>query len=99
MVDEFKNILLAGIGSVAYTYEKASKLVDTMVEKGKITVEEGKDLSKELKRNIQEKADSIKPLTKDDLTTFIKELNFATKDDLTALNYRISKLEEKLNKE
>lgn len=99
MIDEFKNILLAGIGSVAYTYEKASKIVDTMVEKGKITVEEGKDLSKELKRNIQEKAGSIKPLTKDDLASLLKEMNFATKDDLTALNYRISKLEEKLNKE
>ncbi len=40
MINEFKNILLAGIGSAAYTYEKASNLVDEMVQKGKITVNE-----------------------------------------------------------
>ncbi len=54
MINEFKNILLAGIGSAAYTYEKASNLVDELVKKGRITVNEGKELSEELKRNIDQ---------------------------------------------
>lgn len=96
MVDELKNVLLAGIGSAAYTYEKASKIVDDLVEKGKLTLDEGKELSSELKRNIVEKGEKIKPLNKQDLTDIFKELNFATKDDLTLLEDRIAKLEEKL---
>ena len=47
MNDQLKKIFLAGIGSVAFTYEKASKLVDEMVEKGKLTVDEGKELSED----------------------------------------------------
>lgn len=96
MVDELKNVLLAGIGSAAYTYEKASKIVDDLVEKGKLTLDEGKELSSELKRNIVEKGEKIKPLNKQDITDIFKEFNFATKDDLTLLEDRIAKLEEKL---
>lgn len=104
VIDELKKVVLAGLGSAAYTYEKASKVVDDLVEKGKITVEEGKELSQELKKNLKEKGEfvsdkvsKVKPLTKDDLSNALKELNFATKEDLDALKDRISKLEEKSN--
>lgn len=104
MVGEIKNILLAGIGSAAYTYEKATKLVDEFVQKGKLTVEEGKELSEELKRtikdktvDIKDKAESYKPLTKEDMIALLKSMDFASKSDLNQLNERLQKLEEKLN--
>lgn len=96
MIDDLKNVLLAGLGSAAYTYEKASKVVDDLVEKGKITLDEGKELSSELKRNIIEKGSEIKPLTKQDMKDLLKELNFATKDDLAELQNRIADLEKKI---
>lgn len=94
MVNELKNIILAGIGSAAYTYEKASKVIDDFVAKGKLTIEEGKELSEELKRNIVTKTDAIKPLNKEDLVEVLKSMNFATKDDLTTINERINNLEQ-----
>lgn len=94
MLNEFKNIILAGIGSAAYTYEKAGKVIEDLVAKGKLTVEEGKELSEELKRNIVTKTDAIKPLNKEDLVAALNSMNFATKDDLVSINERISKLEE-----
>jgi polyhydroxyalkanoate synthesis regulator phasin len=100
MVNEFKNILLAGIGAAAETYDKASKTVDELVKKGKITIDEGKELSEELKRNINEKVEKKKeerPVTKQDLADLFKEMNFASKDDIADLKNRIEKLEE--NKE
>lgn len=104
MVDELKKVVLAGLGSAAYTYEKASKVVDDLVEKGKLTIDEGKELSQELKKNIKEKSSAVgdkvnkvKPLTKEDLMDVLKEVNFATKEDLSELKERISKLEEKQN--
>ncbi|GAA0182628.1 hypothetical protein SH2C18_49740 [Clostridium sediminicola] len=99
MLEEFKNILLAGIGSAAYTYEKANELIDNMVEKGKLTIDEGKDLSQELKRTISNKTKEtpkkVKPLTKEDIKEILSQMNFATKSDLEQIEDRISKLETK----
>ncbi|MFD3155331.1 phasin family protein [Haloimpatiens sp. FM7330] len=104
MKKEFKSILLAGIGSAAYTYEKASSLVDNLVEKGKLTLDEGKELSEELKRNIKSKtevvknkAEDIKPVTKQDIAELLNEMNFASNDEVTSLKQRIINLEEKID--
>lgn len=97
MMNDLKKILLAGLGSAAYTYEKASNLVEEFVEKGKLTMEEGKELSEELKRDLKHKEDKYKPISKQDMTALINELNLATKEDIEAINARISILEERLN--
>lgn len=97
MMNELKNLLLAGLGSAAYTYEKASKVIDDMVQKGKLTMDEGKELSEELKRNIKNKVEDVKPLTKEDLVSILSQMNFATKDDLQNIKQRLDMLEEKIN--
>ncbi len=55
ITDGVKKLLLAGVGAVALTAEKANEIVDTLVEKGEITVEQGKDLNQELKRTFNER--------------------------------------------
>lgn len=51
--ENIKKILLAGIGAVAVTAEKSKDLLDEMVQKGELTVEQGKVLNEELKHNIR----------------------------------------------
>ena len=51
--ENVKKLLLAGIGAVAVTAEKSKDLLDEMVEKGELTVEQGKVLNEELKHNIK----------------------------------------------
>lgn len=97
MLNELKSLFLAGVGSAAYTYEKAVKLIEEMVQKGKITVEEGKQLSEELKKNVSAKKDQIKPLNKDELLSILNTLNFASKEDIASINERLKKIEEKIN--
>ena len=48
-----KKILLAGIGTVAVTAEKSKDVLDEMVKRGELTVEQGKVLNKELKHNLK----------------------------------------------
>ena len=100
MNTDIKNFFLAGLGSAAYTYEKATNLIEDFVQKGKLTLEEGKDLSEELKRNIKAKKEEAhsftkdeRPLTKEDMVLLLKEMSFATKEDIENLNKRLSKLE------
>ena len=56
--DGLRKVLLAGIGALATGYEKSSELVDELVKKGEITVEQGKALNTELK--VSETVDDAK---------------------------------------
>lgn len=65
-----KKIMLAGIGAVAVTAEKSREVLDELVSKGELTVEQGKVLNEELKHNVKEamqknagqkEADAVEP--------------------------------------
>ncbi|CAK7030507.1 hypothetical protein CIW83_01130 [Tissierella sp. P1] len=92
MEDMLKKVFLAGIGTLALTYEKANEMVGTLVEKGKITVDQGKELNEELKRVINNKETTKND--KSDLKEILKELNLATKEDIANLELRINNLEK-----
>ena len=49
ITDSVRDIFLAGVGAVALGAEKSKELVDQLVAKGEITVEQGKQLNTELK--------------------------------------------------
>ena len=55
--DGLKKFLLMGIGAAAVTVEKSQQVVDDLVKKGELTVEQGKELNQELKRNVKKTID------------------------------------------
>ncbi len=58
--DGFKSIFLAGIGAVAIGAEKGKELVDQLVSRGEMTVEQGKQINTELKHRASEVESSIR---------------------------------------
>lgn len=54
LTDNMKKIMLAGIGAVAVTAEKSKEVIDELVTKGELTVEQGKILNEELKHKVKE---------------------------------------------
>ena len=67
-----KKLLLAGIGTAAVTAEKSKEVLDELVKKGELTVEQGKVLNQELKHNIKESVKknvnvTLKPSNPDEL--------------------------------
>lgn len=56
----FKNIFLAGIGVMAYTGEKGKEVIDQLVSKGEITLEQGRELNEELQRKAGEATSGIR---------------------------------------
>ena len=57
--DQLTRVILAGIGAVAISSEKSKELVDSWVERGEITVERGKVLNEELKKEFKSKVDKV----------------------------------------
>lgn len=92
MEDLFKKIFLAGIGTLSLTYEKTNALVKELVQKGQITVDQGRQLNEELKRVM----DSNQPSMESKVKEYIDSLNLATKTDVDNLTARIEALEKKL---
>ncbi|GFO85184.1 MULTISPECIES: phasin family protein [Anaerostipes] len=50
-----KKIFLAGVGAAATTAETTKDIIDKLVEKGELTVEQGRGFNEELKRNAKDK--------------------------------------------
>lgn len=88
MEDLLKKIFFAGVGSLAITYDKSKELVNELIEKGKITVDQGRELNEELKKFVDEEKD----LEKDKL---LDSLNLATKEDIESILERLDRIEAK----
>ncbi len=58
--DGFKDIFLAGIGAMAITAEKSKDLVDQLISKGELTVDQGKQINTELKHKAEDVAASVR---------------------------------------
>lgn len=94
--ENIKKILLAGIGAVATTTEKSKELLDEMVKKGELTVEQGKVLNEELKHNIKktmkEKVNvSVKVSDPEELDELLEKM---TPEQITQLKERLSQLDQ-----
>lgn len=93
--ESIKKILLAGVGAVAVTAEKSKELLDEMVEKGELTVEQGKVLNEELRHNIKktvkENADAgAKKAAAEEISELLAQM---TPEQIAALKEQIQKKE------
>ena len=92
-MDELKKVLLAGIGLTAMTYDKAEKFVKELMDKGRLTLDEGKELLSELKRKSQAEAEGLLGQIKEKS----QSLQYATKEDLQRLEGKLDALLEQLS--
>ena len=58
--DGFKDIFLAGVGAMAITGEKTKDLVEQLIAKGELTVDQGKEINSELKHKAEETAATVR---------------------------------------
>lgn len=89
-----KNLLLAGIGSMAYSMEKSEELVNQLVAKGELTMNQGRELNEELRRKVKNKTDEARTDVGELVKKAVAGLNLATKQDLDDLRARVEKLEQ-----
>ena len=90
--DGLKKILLVGIGAAATTVEKSSQIIDDLVKKGEITVEQGKELNKELQHNVRKTMEARKL----DAETVEQKLAKMSADEIELLKSKIREAEAAL---
>ena len=95
--DSVRKLLLAGIGAVATTAEKSKDLLEDLVEKGELTVEQGKVLNEELKHNIKKTVKenvnvSVKPSSPEELDELLEKM---PPEQIEILRGRLDALHEK----
>lgn len=93
--DSLKKIILAGIGTAATTMEKSKEILDDMVKKGELTVEQGKVLNQELKHNIKKTVRenvnvSVKASTPEELDELLGKM---TPEQLEQLKAKLKAME------
>ena len=98
--EDLKKIMLAGIGAVAVTSEKSMELIDDLVKKGQVTVEQGKELNEELKRNIKTKVQdtinehvNVTVVTKEN-ENILDKLDTLSEDELQAIKATLDAIEK-----
>ena len=90
--EDMKKIMLAGIGAVATTVEKSQDLVDKLIEKGELTVEQGKAINEELKRK-KKSEDLEQKQETEKATAIIEQLENLSEEELAAVKKKLSEME------
>ena len=93
MKDALKKSLLAGLGAIDFSVEKAREAVAKLVERGEITAEQGKKVVDELvERGKKDSADLAKRIDQT-LRAALEKVTVVTKPTLDQLEARVAKLE------
>lgn len=98
--EELKKIMLAGIGAAASTAEKSKEIIGTLVKRGELSVEQGKVLNEELKRNIKDTLKDHVSVTvvKGDgdfsAKNIIENLSKLSKEEITELKNKLAEIEK-----
>lgn len=90
-----KKIFLAGVGAVATTAETAKDVVDNLVKKGEITVEQGKVFNEELKQNVKEKVkEHVSVTVVKEYKDALAAVDHMQPEELEALKEKIAQVEK-----
>ena len=90
-------IFLAGVGALAVTPEKSKEVVDELVKKGELTVEQGKILNEELKRDAAAKVkEAVSNLqTPEPVEKIMGRVDAMTSEERAALRAKLEEADRK----
>jgi polyhydroxyalkanoate synthesis regulator phasin len=88
--------LLAGVGAIALTKERADELVGELSEKGKLTQDDARNLVDEVMGRWRGDALRVGERAGSTLSTFLRELGLVTRREHEELELRLAQLEHRL---
>jgi polyhydroxyalkanoate synthesis regulator phasin len=94
MKETFRKGVLAGLGAIDFSIEKAKEAVDKLVEHGEMTADQGRKLLDEMIERGRKDSAGLSQKIGDEIHKGIERVSFASKSSLAALEARVAKLEE-----
>ena len=94
MEDTLKNLFYQGLGVIALTRDKVEKTLNELVDKGKLTREEGKKLFEEFSADAHKAGQEFKESSKETIREWIEKSGIPTREEFDALKARIEALEK-----
>jgi polyhydroxyalkanoate synthesis regulator phasin len=91
-----EEILLAGVGAVALTKERADELVGELAQKGKLTQDDARDLVDEVMGRWRIDALRMSERAGTTFSSFFRELGLVTRREYEELELRLAQLEHRL---
>jgi len=98
MKDMLKNVLYAGVGAAFLTKEKIEELNGELIEKGKLTREEGKQFVDDLIKRSEKAKDELELWINKRVEERVNQLDLATKDEVADLKRQVEELQVAINK-
>jgi polyhydroxyalkanoate synthesis regulator phasin len=95
MHDIVERGILASLGILSLTREKAQSVVDELVKRGEVRRDDSKGLVDRLVQRGEEERGSFRKLIHEEVARVAHELNLATHSDLQALEKKIEALTQK----
>jgi polyhydroxyalkanoate synthesis regulator phasin len=99
MKETLKNILNTGIGIAFLTKEKIDELKTELVDKGKMSQEEGRQFVDDLLRRSDKARDHLDLWINKRVEERIEQFNLATRDELADLRRQVEELQVALNRD
>ena len=94
--ETFERTLLATLGVVDLTKERADEIADELAQRGKITRDEARELSDELVRRWRGDAVRVTERASVTLSGLFRELGLVTRHEYDELELRLAQLEHRL---
>lgn len=99
MKDLLKNVVYAGVGAAFLTRDKIEEVRGELVEKGKMTKDEGKDFVDDLIKRSESAKDQLELWLTRQVEDRVNQLNLATTDEVADLRRQIEELQVVINRE
>jgi polyhydroxyalkanoate synthesis regulator phasin len=99
MKEMLKNVVYAGIGAAFLTKEKIEELKGDLIEKGKMSQEEGRQFVDDLLRKSEKAKDQLDLWINKRVEDRVNQLNLATKDEIAELQRKIEELQVAINRD
>jgi polyhydroxyalkanoate synthesis regulator phasin len=96
MLDLFRKAALAGIGALTLTEERARRLVDELVEQGRMSREEGEALVKDMAARVETSTSEWEARLRDMVQEVFRKMDLVPRKDMVGLEERFKTLERRL---
>jgi polyhydroxyalkanoate synthesis regulator phasin len=92
MFETLDKIMLAGLGAISMTRERAEKLFEDYVSKGKAEKEGKSGFVKDVMNTAERTRSELEKIISEQVDDTVKKLNLATREDIVRLEKKVDKI-------